>query len=215
MSKNHKLKKFPSSHSGLGKASVIDLGSNSVKLVNYNVDSSNSYKPYHQESIRVKLAEGLVDGIIQEKYVEKTVETLKLYRNILDFEQSDYEIAVATSAVRDARNKLEFIEKIHKETGIDFKILSETEEALYSYAGSLRSLNLPSVVFFDIGGGSLEIVSAKNFKIQKVISLPLGSLRLTQKFSNNMELSEKAVSKMRKYIADLLPKKKFAGGFWR
>ena len=55
LKKNNELKKFPNSRDGTGKASVIDLGSNSVKMVNYNVDSHNSYKPYHQESVRIKL----------------------------------------------------------------------------------------------------------------------------------------------------------------
>ena len=209
--KNGRLKRFPNSHGGMGKASVIDLGSNSVKMVNYNVDSNNSYKPYHQESVRVKLAEGLSNGIIEESYVENTVESLKLFRNIVDFEQIDYEIAVATSAVRDAENKTDLLEKIHKEAGFDFKILSEHEEALYSYAGAIRSLNIPSVVFFDIGGGSLEIVSSKNFEIQKVISLPLGALRLTQEYSSNSEFSEKTIGKIRKKIVDLLPSRKTLG----
>ena len=211
MKKNTELKRFPLSDDGTGKASVIDLGSNSVKMVNYNVDSNNSYKPYHQESVRVKLAEGLIDGIIEEKYVENTIETLKLFRNIVDFEQIDYEIAVATSAVRDADNQDYFVEKIQKETGFEFKILSEHEEALYSFAGAIRSLNLPSVIFFDIGGGSLEIVSSKNFKIQKVVSLPLGSLRLTQQFSTDYEFNEKSISKMKKYISESLPTREFLG----
>ena len=112
--KNIELKKLPNSRDGSGKASVIDLGSNSVKLVNYNIDSHNTYKPYHQESIRIKLAEGLVDGVIQQKHIEKTLDSLKLFRSIIDFEQIDYVLAVATSAVRDAKNKEDFIEQIQK-----------------------------------------------------------------------------------------------------
>ena len=65
LKKTNGLKKFPNSRDGTGKASVIDLGSNSVKMVNFNVDSHNTYKPYHQESVRVKLAEGLVDGVLE------------------------------------------------------------------------------------------------------------------------------------------------------
>ena len=190
---------------------MIDLGSNSVKMVNFNVDSHNTYKPYHQESIRVKLAEGLVDGAIQQKHIEKTLDSLKLFRSIIDYEQIDYVLAVATSAVRDAKNKEEFIEQIQKETGFNFKILSEHEEAIYSHAGAIRSLNLPSTIFFDIGGGSLEIVSSKNFKIHKVISLPLGSLRVTQKFSDNSDLSEKTIVKIKDYVEKLLPTRESLG----
>ena len=205
------MRKFSTAHKGVGKASVVDLGSNSVKMVNYNVDSNNAYKPYHQESVRVKLAEGLIEGVIEEKYIEKTIESLKLFRNIVDFEQIDYLIAIATSTVRDAKNKYEFLERIRNEAKFEFKILSEEEEALYSYAGAIRALNLSSVVFFDIGGGSLEIVSSKNFEIKKIISLPLGSLRLTQQFSNKSELTETSVVELKKYIFDLLPTRKDLG----
>lgn len=205
VTKINELKKFPSPAGGNAKASVIDLGSNSVKMVNYNVDSNDSYKPYHQESVRVKLAEGLVDGVILDSHIGNTIETLKFFRNVIDFEQIDYVMAVATSAVRDASNQDLFVESIRRETGFDFKILSEREEALYSFAGAIRSLNLPSAVFFDLGGGSLEIVSSKNFEIQKISSLPLGTLRLTQQFSTDSGYSEKDISGMRSYVSGHLP----------
>lgn len=188
------------------KAAVIDLGSNSVKLVNYNIGIDNNYKPYHQESVRVKLAEGLEDGIIQEKYIEKTIETMKLFRNIVDFEQIDYVICIATSVVRDAKNNTELLAKIYHETGFKFKILSETQEALYSYIGAIRSLKIPSVIFFDLGGGSLEIVYASNYKIKTIISLPFGSLRLSQLFTGKKgNFSNNNYYEMSEYIVHALP----------
>ncbi|MCE9653540.1 MAG: hypothetical protein K8Q89_10905 [Nitrosarchaeum sp.] len=190
------------------KAAVIDLGSNSVKLVNYNIGIDNTYKPYHQESVRVKLAEGLEDGIIQEKYVEKTIETMKLFRNIVDFEQIDYVICIATSVVRDAKNNVELLDKIQRETGFKFKILSETQEALYSYIGAIRSLKIQSAIFFDLGGGSLEIVYASNYKIKTIISLPFGSLRLSQLFASKKgNFSNNHYYKMSQYITQSLPSK--------
>lgn len=168
-------------------------------MVNYTIQNK-SYKPYHQESVRVKLVEGLEDGIILDSYMEKTIETLKFFHNIIEFEGIDYVLAVATSAVRDASNRDAFIKEIHHQTGLDFQILSEYEEALYSFTGAIRALYLPSVVFFDLGGGSLEIVSAENFKIKKIFSLPLGSLRLTQQF-----LADSNISDMRKFVTERLP----------
>jgi exopolyphosphatase/guanosine-5'-triphosphate,3'-diphosphate pyrophosphatase len=189
----------------LGIASVLDLGSNSVKLVNYKINSYNDYKPYHQESVRLKLSEGLENGIIKENYIENTIETLKLFRNIVDFERVDYVISVATSAIRDAENRFEILDRIRKETNFDFKILSENAEALYSYTGSIRSLRIPSVLFFDIGGGSLEIVFAKNFEIKKVLSLPLGALKLTQMFSNDPNFQLVDFYKMEQHVIESLP----------
>jgi exopolyphosphatase/guanosine-5'-triphosphate,3'-diphosphate pyrophosphatase len=195
----------------LGIASVLDLGSNSVKLVNYKINYYNNYKPYHQESVRLKLSEGLEKGFLKEEYVDKTIETLKLFRNIVDFEDVNYVISVATSAIREAENQLEIIERIQKETGFNFKILSEHNEAIFSYTGAIRSLKIPSVLFFDIGGGSLEIVLAKDFEIKKIVSLPLGALRLTQMFSKDSKFEITNFYKMEKYIFENIPTKEELG----
>lgn len=212
---NKKMKKSDlgriSDIENLGIASVLDLGSNSVKLVNYKINSYNNYKPYHQESVRLKLSEGLDKGILKESYLDNTIETLKLFRNIVDFEDVNYVISVATSAVRDAKNRFEIIERIYKETGFEFKILSEHDEAIFSYTGAIRSLRIPSVLFFDIGGGSLEIVYAKDFEIQKVISLPLGALRLTQMFSKDSKFEITDFYSMEKHIQEILPTKEELG----
>ena len=183
------------------KVSVIDLGSNSVKMANYK---AGSCKPYHQESTRVKLAEGLVDGVISDDHMRKTLETLKFFRNIVDFEEIDHVVAIATSAVRDAGNKSVFLEDIFKETGFGFTILSGREEALYSYAGAMCSLDAPNAVFFDIGGGSLEIVASQNYNIQKILSLPLGALRLTRQFSTDSGLLGN-LPHVHSHVCELLP----------
>ncbi len=189
----------------LGKASVLDLGSNSVKLVNYKINSYNDYKPYHQESVRLRLSEGLENMALRKDYVDKTIETLKLFRNIVDFENVNYVISVATSAIREAENRFDIIKRIDNETNFDFKILSEHDEAVYSFTGAIRSLRIPSVLFFDLGGGSLEIVLAKDFEIKKVLSLPLGALKLTQKFSEDPQFEIIDFYKMEKHIEKTLP----------
>ena len=104
----------------LGKASVLDLGSNSVKLVNYKINSYNDYKPYHQESVRLRLSEGLENKVLRKDYVDKTIETLKLFRNIVDFENVNYVISVATSAIREAENRFDIIKRIDNEKNFDF-----------------------------------------------------------------------------------------------
>jgi len=195
-----------------GKAAVIDLGSNSLKLVNYNIGSDNTYKPYHQESIRVKLGEGLEDGVIGSRYIAKTIESLKLFRNIVDFEQIGYVVCVATSAVRDAKNRGELLEQISRYAGFSFKVLSEKEEAVYSYVGAVRSLKIPTGVFFDIGGGSLEIVHAANYDIKRVVSLPLGCLRLRREFcERGGSFSTWGYGDMKKHIVSLLPSREDLG----
>ena len=116
---------------------------------------------------------------------------------------------IATSAVREASNKDDFLNAVSKETGFNFKVLSEREEALYSYVGAIKSLHIQDSLFFDIGGGSLEIVYAERFKIKKVISLPLGALRLSHQFDCRKGVfTAKNLKALKRYIWDLLPNKR-------
>jgi exopolyphosphatase/guanosine-5'-triphosphate,3'-diphosphate pyrophosphatase len=192
------------------KIAVIDLGTNSVKLVNFNVNPDNSYKAYQHEAVTVKLGEGLSgNGNLKNEPIRRTVDALRLFRDIISVQSIRHVLSVATSAVREAENRDDFLKHVYQETGFRFRVLTEEEEALYSYAGAIRSLGLPTVLFFDIGGGSLELVSSNNFKIKKIISLPLGTLRLMQEFADSSGvISKRNVIKMRSKIRRLIPTRK-------
>jgi exopolyphosphatase/guanosine-5'-triphosphate,3'-diphosphate pyrophosphatase len=116
-------------------------------------------------------------------------------------------LPIATSAVREASNQHEFLRSVQKETGFRFKVLTEEEEALYSYIGASRAIWLPEALFFDLGGGSLEMVSTKDYKVKKIISLPLGALRLSERFvsKTNGVLSKKDALSLKSEIYDSLP----------
>jgi exopolyphosphatase / guanosine-5'-triphosphate,3'-diphosphate pyrophosphatase len=192
------------------KISVIDLGYNSAKLVIYNVRDDDSFYVYQQEGVKVRLGEDMDEkGILGKKPMLRAVETLKLFREIIQSEPIKSVLPLATSAVREAKNKGKFLDEVYRETGFRFKVLSEREEALYSYVGAIKSLQVPDTFFFDIGGGSIEIVHSERFKIKKVISLPLGALRLTQQFDGeDGTFSEKNYKNMRRYVWNLLPDKR-------
>lgn len=181
-------------------ASVLDLGSNSVKLSHYSMDTHNTFKLYSQNSAQLKLSEGLQGEVIRADYVDRTIDVLKLFREKIDFEGTNHIVAVATSAIRDAKNRDEIIKRIQDETGIAFHILSDANEALYSYTGALRMLHIPSVLFFDIGGGSLEIVAARNYNIKSANSFQLGALRLTQKFAKDSDYRQVDFDSMKQHI---------------
>ena len=203
------------------KASVIDLGYNSIKLVNYNIiQKNNNYRPYYDKSIRVKLGEDMhITNLLKPDAMDRTIECIKYFSDIINIESIEHVLPFATSAVREAENKKIFLQKIQEQTGFKFKILSSEEEAYYSYLGALNSLCIPNCLFFDLGGGSLELVYTENYKIKKIMSLPLGSLKLTQKFfSNNIEKNnndresiEKSYIKLQNYLLESLPSKKDLG----
>jgi exopolyphosphatase / guanosine-5'-triphosphate,3'-diphosphate pyrophosphatase len=197
------------------KASVIDLGYNSIKLVNYNIIQKNSnYRSYYDKSIRVKLGEDMhKTNLLRSDAMDRTIECIKYFSDIITIEAIEHVIPFATSAVREAENKKIFLKKVEEQTGIKFKILSSEQEAFYSYIGALNSLCIPNCLFFDLGGGSLELVYTENYKIKKILSLPLGSLKLTQKFVSNYdkESIEKSYLKLHNYLIESLPSKKDLG----
>lgn len=149
------------------KVSVIDLGFNSTKLVNYIVGSDNSFRIEEEHSIKARLGEGLSEkGLLSDQSIIRVIEVLKLFREIINIKSIKHVLPIATSAVREAYNKQDFLRMVYELTGLQFRVLSAEEEALYSYLGAVKATCHPDTLFFDLGGGSLEIVSAKNYKIK-------------------------------------------------
>jgi exopolyphosphatase/guanosine-5'-triphosphate,3'-diphosphate pyrophosphatase len=140
-----------------------------------------------------------------------------VFRDIISLQSIKCVLPVATSAVREAKNKEDFLKQVYKRTGFQFKVLTGKEEALCSYAGALNSTCVPTSLFFDLGGGSLEIVYTENFVIKNLISLPLGALRLSQVYSQKRvygdgdglpSFSKKNYDELNRYVFDAIPDKK-------
>jgi exopolyphosphatase/guanosine-5'-triphosphate,3'-diphosphate pyrophosphatase len=192
------------------KVSVIDLGYNSLKLVNYEVRRDKSFVAYGQHSVLAKVGEGLDQtGFLGDKPIRRTLKALKQFRAIVDLEQSSYVLPVATSAVREAGNREQFLKQAYQETRFKFKVLSEKEEAVYAFEGAKSATSVHAGLFFDLGGGSLEMVIYSEPTIRKILSVPLGGLRLTDLYAKpNGSYTKKNYARMRKRILELLPEKK-------
>ena len=188
-------------------AAVVDLGSNSVKASCYHIHADGTYKPYHSVGTKTRLGDGLNEtGFLAEEPMARAVEALRLCRDVIGHHSIPHVLPIATAAVREAGNGAEFLDRAFAATGLRFRVLTGEEEALYSYAGAIRSLRLPSVVFFDIGGGSLEIVSSSDYSIGRVMSLPLGALRLTQMHaSRRSEFTGRSFELLESHVRSSLP----------
>ena len=191
----------------IGRAAVIDMGSNSVKMAAFLVGPDGPGAPYRQEGARTRLGGDLHEtGELGAQQMERTAGALALYRDIIRGEGISHVVPVATSAVRDAANGAEFLDDVAGRTGYRFRVLSEREEALYSYMGAARSLRQPTAVYFDLGGGSLEIVSAEHYEVRKVLSLRLGALRLTRRFADKKSaFTAESYGRMAEHVAASLP----------
>ncbi len=195
------------------KISIIDIGSNTIKLVIYDVKNDNSFIGVHQENSKVRLGESLAySDSLDDQSILKSIDVLLLYRDIARLESANKVICVGTSAVREAKNGNYFIDQVFKNTGLRVRVLNGQEEAYYSCLGASISTCIPNGLFFDLGGGSLEIVYTEDFKVKKAQAFPLGALRLTRTFANqDGSFSKKDCDNMTQKIVDTLPTKKSYG----
>jgi exopolyphosphatase/guanosine-5'-triphosphate,3'-diphosphate pyrophosphatase len=163
------------------KVAVIDIGSNSVRLVMLEV-TAHGFKVIDDMKETVRLGQGLQEtGIIKEEAIDKALQTLSLFKGVCQVNNASV-LAVATAAVRKAGNGDVLLERIREETGFDVTLISGEEEAGYDFEGVINSIDLSEFLLMDIGGGSIELVLVSAKKIKEAVSLGFGSLDLTQKF---------------------------------
>lgn len=195
------------------KISVIDLGYNSLKMVSYEVRYDGTYRAYNQMSEITRIGEGMKEhGVLGEQSIERTLNALKIFSEVNRIEKIHTVVAVATSAVRDARNGDDFISRAKSSAGISFRVLSPEEEALFSYIGCAGATDFPDTLFFDLGGGSLEMVYAEDSKVQKVVSLPLGALRMSDIYGvRDKSYSKSDYEKLKAEIRAVIPGRKELG----
>ena len=164
------------------RTAIIDLGSNSARVIVMNSLAGWSY--HLEDEIReiVRLREGLTrDGLAPEA-MKRGLITLRLFQRFCESLNVDHVIATATSAVREAKNGAEFLERVEHETGLKLRILDGDEEARYGVLGALGAVNLENGIVVDIGGGSAQVSQVRGRRYIQGQALTLGALALTERF---------------------------------
>lgn len=172
------------------RKAALDIGTNSTRLLIAEKDSKdNSYRIILQSSAITRIGEGMKDDkTIKDQPLARTIEALLDYRRILaDYQVSDYRL-VATSAMRDALNQEQVLERIKKETGFDVQVISGSLEAELSYRGAVADFSGQQVII-DIGGGSTEVIFEKDGQIH-FTSTNLGAVRLMDDQSLYLKMEE-------------------------
>ncbi len=184
---------------------VIDLGSNSARLVIYRSAPVGPPWSIHESKEYPRLVEGILeDGSIAPRAVRRGIETLARFRKIIDsFGVLDIH-AVATSAVRDAPNGPGFIEMIRRRFGIPLRVLSSEDEARYAFLGVASSLPLQKDLIIDLGGGSIQAIQVRDEKLVKSLSLPLGALRLHRRFIDHDPPKPKELHSLEDFVDEEL-----------
>lgn len=198
---------------------VVDIGSNSVRLVVYD-GLRRSPTPIFNEKILCGLGRGVATkGKLAEEGVTRALAALRRFRALAQQIGAKHVYAVATAASREASNGAQFVARAEKALGADIKVLTGKEEARFAALGVIAGIPEADGVVGDLGGGSLELIDIKGGKLREGVTLPLGPLRL-------MDLSGDSIDKARRIVDESLSKTNIltrlkgrtfyaVGGTWR
>jgi exopolyphosphatase/guanosine-5'-triphosphate,3'-diphosphate pyrophosphatase len=164
------------------RSAVVDLGSNSVRLVVFEGRGRNPAAIFNEKAV-LRLGRGLDQtGRLNEDGVEQAIMVLRRYYAVARAMQADPFEILATAAVRDATNGPDFVRQVEAALpGMTVRILSGEQEASYSAGGLVCGIPQADGILADIGGGSLEVVQLRNGKVEHARTLPLGVLRLSDR----------------------------------
>ena len=162
------------------KYAVIDLGSNTIRLVVYEETNAEFHALFTQK-FTAGLAAYLQDGMMTPEGIRLICTTLQRCKMLLKEFTPCTTLAFSTAPVRNIRNTQEAIDQIYAETGYSVDVLTGLEEAYLDYYGVQRELPVESGLLFDIGGGSTEILTFAHDGTGVIESVPIGSLNLSKK----------------------------------
>ncbi len=171
------------------KLAAIDIGTNTFRLLIGEVERDPVRKNYSikevcSKRIITRLGNGITDnGIIKEQAVARSIKALKQFSRIISRHRVNKTSAVATSALREAKNSKDFLDKARDAAGLDIKVISGRQEAKLTASGMLIDMTPPkSALMLDIGGGSTELIFMKGKKPLAIHSLDLGVVYLAGKY---------------------------------
>ena len=186
---------------------AIDIGTNSIRLVVAEVDGDGHYRVLEEEREMTRLGHGLFErGRLLSEPMERSLAVLAKMKTIAKgFEVAELR-AVATSAVREASNGRAFCQDVRRRCGLRVEIISGEEEAQLALRSALHHFDLSgrSVAIVDIGGGSMEVTLTAGAVVEEVWTLPLGAVRLSERYGGDDALSPRRWRRLRRGIDRVL-----------
>ncbi len=182
---------------------VIDIGSNSVRLVIYYEDVHGVIYEVDQLKSVVRLSSYL-DSYkhIKEEGIDRTIEVLKQFKQLCDARGVGKVLGIATAALRQAANQQDFLMQIRKETGFSIQVLSGEEEAYYGYLAVVNSMKIENGFSIDIGGGSSEVVRFANRRLVRSYSFSFGAVTLTQEYIRSENPTKQDLMTLQQFLVN-------------
>lgn len=198
------------------RISAIDIGSNSIRQIIADVSPTGRIQVVDEMKAAPRLGAGVQEtGELSREATEAAIDALGRMEALATQLGARRTRAVATSAVRDASNSSEWLARVKLETGLDVEVLSGSDEARLSFRSAQAHFDLGAgrAVVIDIGGGSLELVLSADGLVERLISLPFGAIRLTEKYFSR-GITPRAMKKLRRRVRRSL-KEEFSTRDWR
>lgn len=189
--------------------SVIDIGSNTIRLVVYRVDDGGITAILNNKYTAGLAAYVDKRGEMSKEGIDRLVNVMGKFRDAVDLLPDCEVFPFATASLRNITNREEVIERVREATGFDIRVLSGYEEAMLDYRGAVRSMPGEEGLLVDVGGGSTELVFFKAGRAAAARSVPLGSLSLFNKCVSGITPTAGELAAMkaeaRKALSDALP----------
>ncbi len=186
------------------RLAAIDIGSNSIRQIIADVTPTGEIRVVDEMKAAPRLGAGVDrNARLSDSAMRHALEAVTRMATLARQMGASRVDAVATSAVRDAANRREFLDRLRKDAGIRVRILDGEAEARLSFRSALAhfDLGVGRAVVMDIGGGSLELALSADGLIERLVSLPYGAIRMTEQFLGNRP-RRKDVRKLRAHVRD-------------
>ena len=181
---------------------VIDLGSNTTRLNIFELRDGQTPELLAEAKYKVRLSEDMGDDkvLINPAAIQRAIEAMQNFSKILSQYPGVRVVAVATEAMRRARNGSALAELLLQTTGIPIRIISGEEEAFFDYQAVRHSLPERDALIIDTGGGSCELILMTDGQCRQMVSLPIGSVVLSEKFTDKGDMSAAAIFRLFNHV---------------
>ena len=189
------------------KLACIDIGSNSVKLLVVLTKGREIVKILLQRTATTRLGQGVdKNHELLPEAMDRTLNAIEAFKQNAETIEPHEIIAVATSAVRDASNQDEFVQKVIDRTGLNPMVISGEEEAKYTYIGACSNPELRSkkLLLVNVGGGSSDFVLGENYVVEDAFSVKTGFIRLTEEFIHSDPVTPDELQKVTQRAREML-----------
>jgi exopolyphosphatase / guanosine-5'-triphosphate,3'-diphosphate pyrophosphatase len=185
------------------KYGIIDIGSNTIRLVIYERNKSGRLKEVENVKSVARLRNYLTeDNVLTEEGIRMLLETLLSFQDITRHHQIQHVKCIATATIRQAKNQEDIKKLVEETTDFSIRVLSEYEEAYYGFLAAVNSTPITEGITIDIGGGSTELTYYKDRQLIEYYSFPFGALSLKQTFIAGNIPTQEELRQLSFYIAE-------------